>query len=61
MNETPEVDAALLLDMIQAARAALSFLEGVDEAEFRISNCISSQRSELWKSSFGTVASLGKR
>jgi len=35
MAELPERDAALLLDMLLAARDALSFAEGLDEAAFR--------------------------
>ena len=34
MAELPERDAALLLDMLLAARDALSFVEGLDEAAF---------------------------
>jgi len=32
MAELPERDAALLLDMLLAARDALSFVEGLDES-----------------------------
>ena len=35
MANLPERDAALLLDMMLAARDALSFVEGLDEAGFR--------------------------
>jgi uncharacterized protein with HEPN domain len=35
MAELPERDAAFLLDMLLAARDALSFAEDVDEAAFR--------------------------
>jgi uncharacterized protein with HEPN domain len=34
MGELPERDAALLLDMLLAARDAQSFIEGLDEAAF---------------------------
>src|SRR5437016_2953433 len=34
MAEMPERDAAFLLDMLLAARDALSFVEGLDEAAF---------------------------
>ena len=34
MAELPERDAAFLLDMLLAARDALSFVEGLDEAAF---------------------------
>jgi uncharacterized protein with HEPN domain len=34
MAELPERDAALLLDMLLAARDARSFIEGLDEAAF---------------------------
>jgi uncharacterized protein with HEPN domain len=34
MADLPERDAALLLDMLMAARDALSFVQGLDEARF---------------------------
>ena len=34
MDELPERDAALLLDMLLAARDARSFIEGLDETAF---------------------------
>ena len=37
MSDSTDADTALLLDMLQAARSALSFLDGVDEARFRSS------------------------
>jgi uncharacterized protein with HEPN domain len=37
MADLPARDAALLLDMLLAARDARSFVEGLDEAAFRAS------------------------
>lgn len=49
MAELPERDAALLLDMLLAARDARSFVENLDEAGFLAAGCIRTRHSARWR------------
>jgi uncharacterized protein with HEPN domain len=54
MAELPERDAALLLDMLLAARDALSFVEGLDESAFLASRL--HQNAEIMGEAAGKVS-----
>jgi hypothetical protein len=51
MADLPDRDAALLLDMLLAARDAGSFVEGSTRPVFLKAGYIKTRRSDRWKSS----------